>query len=124
MYIVVVGQYGKVSNFENDAQMFAWYLKSDDRQLNYRLVLSNGTDYGVEKLCEKYTVVHSIKEWLDLWRNGTNVTNTIISTSPAIYAYEQNALPDNAFNLFPFSAGQLPFSLCGGGCPRLCCLFF
>ena len=98
VYIVVVGQYGKVSNFENDAQMFAWYLKSDDRQLNYRLVLSNGTDYGVEKLCEKYTVVHSIKEWLDLWRNGTNVTNTIISTSPAIYAYEQNALPDNAFN--------------------------
>ena len=50
VYIVVVGQYGKVSNFENDAQMFAWYMKSDDRQLNYRLVLfivsKSGWIYG------------------------------------------------------------------------------
>lgn len=98
VYIVVVGQYGKVSNFENDAQMFALHLKSDDRQLNYRLVLSNGTDYGVRNLGDKYTVVHNLKEWLYLWRKGTNITNTIISTSPSIYAYEQNALPDNAFN--------------------------
>jgi len=98
VYIVIVGQYGKVSNFENDTQMFAWYLKSDDRQLNYRLILSNGTDYGVKNLAKKYTVVNNTKEWLYLWRKGTNITNTIISTSPSIYAYEQNALPDNAFN--------------------------
>lgn len=33
-----------------------------------------------------------------MWRNGMDISNTIISTSPSIYAYEQNALPDNAFD--------------------------
>ena len=33
-------------------------------------------------------------------------------------------LPYQGFNLFLFGAGQLSFSLCGGGCPRLCCLSF
>lgn len=98
VYIVVVGQYGKISNFENDPQMFVWYMKSDDRQLNYRLVLSDGTDYKVRNLKQKYTVVENLKAWLYMWRNGTHITNTIISTSPSLYAYEQNALPDNAFN--------------------------
>ena len=98
IYIVIVGQYSKISNFENDPQMFAWYLKSDGKQFNYRLVLSNGTDYDVRNLKSKYTVVKNLKEWLYLWRNGMDITNTIISTSPSIYAYEQNALPDNAFD--------------------------
>lgn len=98
IYIIIVGQYSKISNFENDPQMFAWYLKSDDKQFNYRLVLSNGTDYDVRNLKSKYTVVKNLKEWLYLWRNGMDITNTIISTSPSIYAYEQNALPDNAFD--------------------------
>ncbi|RGS50056.1 BREX-4 system phosphatase PglZ [Bacteroides xylanisolvens] len=98
IYIVIVGQYSKISNFENDPQMFAWYLKSDDKQFNYRLVLSNGTDYDVRNLKNRYTVVNNLKEWLYLWRNGIDIANTIISTSPSIYAYEQNALPDNAFD--------------------------
>ena len=98
IYIVIVGQYSKISNFENDPQMFAWYLKSDDKQFNYRLVLSNGTDYDVRNLKNRYTVVNNLKEWLYLWRNGMDIANTIISTSPSIYAYEQNALPDNAFD--------------------------
>lgn len=98
VYIVVVGQYGKISNFENDPQMFIWYLKSEDRQLTYRLVLANGTDYNVCNLNHKFTVVRSLKDWLYLWRNETNIKSTIISTSPSLFAYEQNALPDNAFN--------------------------
>ena len=98
IYIVIVGQYSKISNFENDPQMFAWYLKSDDKQFNYRLVLSNGTDYDVRNLKNRYTVVNNLKEWLYLWRNGMDIANTIISISPSIYAYEQNALPDNAFD--------------------------
>lgn len=98
IYIVIVGQYSKISNFENNPQMFAWYLKSDDKQFNYRLVLSNGTDYDVRNLKNRYTVVNNLKEWLYLWRNGMDIANTIISTSPSIYAYEQNALPDNAFD--------------------------
>lgn len=116
IYIVIVGQYSKISNFENDPQMFAWYLKSDDKQFNYRLVLSNGTDYDVRNLKSKYTVVKTLKDWLYLWRNGINITNTIISTSPSIYAYEQNALPDNAFdfdkceNVYKFLTLGLKFS--------------
>ena len=96
VYIPIVGLAGKMSKFFNDSQSTIWYLKSDDHELNYRLVLTNHTDYGVSGL-EKYSIVSDVIHWLEAW-NNQELTKTIICTSPAIYANAEFAQPDNAFS--------------------------
>lgn len=97
VYIPIVGLAGKMSKFFNDSQSFIWYVRSDDHELNYKLVLTNDTDYGVKGLEDKYSVVGDVARWLEAW-NNQELTKTIISTSPAIYANAIFAQPDNAFS--------------------------
>ena len=97
VYIPIVGLAGKMSKFFNDSQSIIWYVKSDDHQLNYRLVLTNNTDYGVNGLEKKYSIVNDVTHWLEAW-NNQELTRTIISKSPAIYANAEFAQPDNAFS--------------------------
>lgn len=97
VYIPIVGLAGKMSKFFNDSQSTIWYVKSDDHELNYRLVLTNNTFYGVSGLEEKYSIVTDVTHWLEAW-NNQELTKTIISTSPAIFANAEFAQPDNAFS--------------------------
>ncbi len=97
VYIPIVGLYGKMSRFNEDSQTTIWYLKSSDHQLNYHLVLTDGTNYGIKNLESKYTVVHNVTEWINIWRDG-DVTQTIICTSRSIFANAEYAQPDNAFD--------------------------
>ena len=97
VYIPIVGLYGKMSKFNEDSQSTIWYLKSADHQLNYHLILTDGTTYGVKKLESKYTVVRNVTDWLNVWRDG-DVTQTIICTSRSIFANAEYAQPDNAFD--------------------------
>jgi len=97
VYIPIVGLEGKMSKFCNDSQIFIWYFKSQDRQLNYNLIMTDGTVYGVEKLSEKYTVVQNMQEWLKVWRDK-NAKQQIISTSKSLFANAVFAQPDNAFS--------------------------
>lgn len=97
VYIPIVGLYGKMSKFNEDSQSTIWYLKSSDHQLNYHLILTDGTTYGIKNLEPKYTVVKNVSEWINVWRDG-DVSQTIICTSRAIFANAEYAQPDNAFD--------------------------
>lgn len=97
VYIPIVGLYGKMSKFNEDSQSTIWYLKSADHQLNYHLILTDGTTYGIKNLESKYTVVNTVTEWVNVWRDG-DVTQTIICTSRSIFANAEYAQPDNAFD--------------------------
>lgn len=97
VYIPIVGLYGKMSKFSEDSQSTIWYLKSADQQLNYHLILTNGTTYGIKNLKSKCTVVSTVTEWINLWRKG-DVTQTIICTSRSIFVNAEYAQPDNAFD--------------------------
>jgi hypothetical protein len=97
VYVPVVGLEGKVSKFQNDTQAFILYFKNTDKQLNYRLILTNNSTYGVQKPDTKYTIVKSIQEWLKVWRDK-DAKPEIISTSPSIFANAVFAQPDNAFS--------------------------
>lgn len=96
VYIPIVGLEGKFSQFENDSQIQVWHFRNSDQQLDYRLIVTDGTIYGVGDLEGKYTVVKNMREWLQLWRNK-NAKPQIISSSPTLFANYQFAEPDNAF---------------------------
>lgn len=102
VYIPIVGLFGKMSRFSDDSQCFMWYLKSSDHQLNYNLILTNGTTYNVKGIEEQMTVVTSATEWLKIWKSH-DITRNIICTSKAIYANAEYAQPDNAFDYTPCS---------------------
>lgn len=97
VYIPIVGLCGKMSKFNEDSQSTIWYLKSADYQLNYRLILTDGTTYGIKNLESKYTVVKNVTEWINVWKDG-DVKQTIICTSRSIFANAEYAKPDNAFD--------------------------
>jgi len=115
IYVPIVGLEGKFSQFDTDSQIFVWYFNNNALQLNYRLVVTNGSDYGVRHLEEKYTVIHNMKEWLQVWRNQ-NALQQIISLSPSIASNIQFAQPDNAFtycschNVYEFLTNGLGLS--------------
>ena len=96
VYIPIVGLLGKMWLFCNDSQFTVWHFKNDDNQIDYRLILTHGSTYGVKNLEKKFTVVPSMSKWLSLWQEQS-ISQTIISTSSSIYANAGNAQPDNAF---------------------------
>lgn len=96
IYVPIVGLEGKFSQFENDSQIHVWYFKNNDSELNYRLIVSNATYYGVRYLDKNYTLVNNMREWLQIWRNKS-AKKQIISLSPSIAAHVAFAQPDNAF---------------------------
>lgn len=99
VYIPVVGLHGKMENFVNDSQTTIWYLKSENKDLTYRLILTDGKDFGLKGLEENYSVVNNIREWLNIWKDSKQqVTPHIICKSRAIFANAEYAQPDNAFS--------------------------
>ncbi len=104
VYVPIVGLEGKMEAFSNDSQSIIWRLRSTDKELTYRLILTNGTTFGVQGLEKHYTVVHNIHEWLNVWKDADKqVTPNIICTSRSIFANQCYAQPDNAFVFAPCS---------------------
>ena len=97
VYIPIVGLEGKMSRFFTDSQTHIWYFKNQVAPVNYRLILTNNTDYGVDGLEQNYSVVRNVNEWLRLWRDQQMKPN-IICTSRSIFAFAEYAQPDNAFD--------------------------
>lgn len=97
LYIPIVGMQGKMDKFMKDNSTYVWEYKSEIDNGTYLLVITDGETYNVSGLEEKYTVVHSLYEWLKLWEKGENVRKTIICSSPNIFANAHFAQPDNAF---------------------------
>lgn len=97
LYIPIVGMQGKMGKFMDDNITFVWEYKSGSDRGTYNLVITDGTTYGVSGLCDKYTVVTNLYEWLKLWEKGDNIKPTIICSSPNIYINSHFAQPDNAF---------------------------
>ena len=99
VYIPIVGLEGKMDTFKNDSQSIIWRLRAEDKGLTYRLVITNQDTYGVKGLEKHYTVVHSIQEWLNIWKDVQKQTTTkIVCTSKSIFANAIYAQPDNAFD--------------------------
>ena len=102
VYIPIVGLEGKMEAFSNDSQSIIWRLRSSNKELTYRLILTDGTTFGVEGLEKHYTVVSNIHEWLNVWKDADKqVTPNIICTSRSIFANQCYAQPDNAFAFAP-----------------------
>ena len=102
IYIPIIGLEGKMSTFFHDTQSTIWYMRSNDQELSYRLILTNQTTYQVQHLDNQYTIIQNVKEWLDFWRNQDfHEKPNIICTSKAIYANAEYAQPDNAFSYCP-----------------------
>ena len=99
VYIPIVGLKGKMDIFVDDSQTTIWQLVSDEKDLTYRLILTDGNDFGVKGLEGKYTVVNNVREWLNLWKDTkSQVTPDIICKSRSIFANAEYAQPDNAFS--------------------------
>lgn len=99
VYIPIVGLEGKMEAFNNDTQTNIWRLVSSDKDLTYRLILTDQKDFGVKGLENQYTVIHNIRQWLNIWHHtDQQATPHIICMSRAIYANAQYAQPDNAFS--------------------------
>ena len=102
VYIPIVGLEGKMETFNNDSQSIIWRLRSDEKELTYRLVLTNGKTYGVKGLEKHYTIANTIFEWLNIWKDADKqVSPNIICTSKSIFANQIFAQPDNAFTFVP-----------------------
>lgn len=102
VYVPIVGLEGKMESFKSDSQSTIWRLRSEDKGLTYRLVITNGETFGVQGLEEHYTVVHTIQEWLNIWKDADKqVTPNIICTSKSIFGNAIFAQPDNAFSFVP-----------------------
>lgn len=98
VYIPIVGLEGKMSIFSEDSQINIWQLSSEYKEINYRLIVTDNADYGVQGLEENYTIVNNIRDWLNLWKDGRNIKQQIICKSHSIFANANFAQPDNAFS--------------------------
>lgn len=100
IYIPIIGLEGKMSAFENDTQISVWRLHDEATSVeNYTMILvKDASCYGVKNVEEKANVVHTVGEWLDIWKKPeVHQRRTIVSTSKSIFANAKFAQPDNAF---------------------------
>ncbi len=114
IYVPIIGMQSKVSKFKDDPNIHIWDYRSGAENLNYRLVLTSGTTYGVKGLEKKFSVCENLRQWISLWRKmGVRVQSQIICSSKCIFANAYNAQPDNAFiytlcrNAFEFLSNGL-----------------
>ena len=99
VYIPIVGLEGKMEMFANDSQTIIWRLQSENNDLTYRLILTANNDYGVKGLEKNYTIINTIREWLNIWKDTkSQIRPQIICKSNSIYANAEFAQPDNAFS--------------------------
>lgn len=95
IYIPMIGQYGKMSKFFTDSQCIMWHLSSSKQdEEGYHMILTRST-YNVKGLEHYFTIIPSITDWLKVWRDDEAKSN-IVSTSKSIFAFSDNAQPDNA----------------------------
>lgn len=97
IYIPIIGMHGKMGKFSKDPNIHIWEYKTPNPMPNYELVLTKGTTYGVQGLDSKYSEVHTVTEWLSLWRTSNTITPKIICSSKSLFNSAHNAMPDNAF---------------------------
>ncbi len=100
IYIPIIGLEGKMGTFENDSQITVWHLHDEDAVgENYTMILvDDDSCYGVKNIDCKANVVHTVGEWLDIWKKPeVHQKRTIVSTSKSIFANAKFAQPDNAF---------------------------
>lgn len=99
IYIPLVGLEGKMETFKYDTQINIWRLISADKDLTYKLILTDQNDFGVKGLEKNYTIVNDIREWLNIWKDSTKqVSPQIICKSRSIFTNSVFAQPDNAFS--------------------------
>lgn len=104
VYIPIVGLEGKMESFSRDSQSTIWRLRSEEKELTYRLIITDKETFGVKGLDEHYTIVSTMQEWLNIWKDANKqVTPNIICTSHCIYANAIYAQPDNAFTFITCS---------------------
>ena len=97
VYIPIIGLEGKMRKFREDPQSFIWYYNNEDKQLEYRLVLTDNNTFGVQGVDETHTVADSVTKWLGSWQYP-ELKENIICTSHSIFAHAEYAQPDNAFS--------------------------
>jgi len=97
VYIPIVGLEGKMQHFRDDSQSFIWYYRNPDHQMDYRLILTDKTTYGVQGLEDFYSVAETVSGWLGFWKYP-ELREKIISTSHSIFSHSAYAQPDNAFS--------------------------
>ncbi len=100
VYIPIVGLEGKMQHFRDDSQSFIWYYQNTDRPLDYRLILTDNTTFGVQGIEDVYTLAPSVLDWLGEWQYP-DLKQNILSTSHAIFSHAEYAQPDNAFTFKP-----------------------
>ena len=99
IFVPIVGLEGKMESFSKDTQSTIWRLKSEEKDLTYRLIITDKQTFGVQGLHKHYTVVNSMQEWLNIWKDANKQVNpNIICTSHSIFANAIYAQPDNAFS--------------------------
>ena len=99
VYIPLIGLEGKMEAFKDDTQINIWRLSSEDKDLTYKLILTNKQDFGVKGLEINYTVVNNIRDWLNIWKDSKQqVSPHIICKSSSIFTNAIYAQPDNAFS--------------------------
>lgn len=99
IFVPIVGLEGKMESFSKDTQSTIWRLKSEEKDLTYRLIITDMQTFGVQGLRKHYTVVNSMQEWLNIWKDANKQVNpNIICTSHSIFANAIYAQPDNAFS--------------------------
>lgn len=96
VYIPIVGLEGKMQQFREDTQSFIWYYRNPDHQMDYRLILTDNTTYGVQGLESLYSVAENVISWLGFWKYP-ELRQKIICTSHSIFSHARYAQPDNAF---------------------------
>ena len=95
VYVPIVGLEGKMETFNKDSQSTIWRLHTEEKDLTYRLILTDKNTYGVKGLDEHYTIVNTMQEWLNVWKDANKqVTPNIICTSHCIFANAIFAQPD------------------------------
>lgn len=99
VYVPIVGLEGKMESFSHDSQSTIWRLRCEEKELTYRLILTDKKTFGVKGLDRHYTMVNTMQEWLNIWKDANKqVTPNIICTSHSIFANAVFAQPDNAFS--------------------------
>lgn len=97
IYIPIVGLEGKMQHFRDDSQSFIWYYRNPDHQMDYRLILTDKTTYGVQGLETLYSIAENVTDWLGFWKYP-ELREKIICTSHSIFSHANYAQPDNAFS--------------------------
>ena len=98
IYVPIIGMQGKINKFKKDPNIYIWEYRSSVEYINYHLILTPGTTYGVKELDAQYTLCKDLRHWMALWKNvGATIKQRIICSSKSIFANAKNAQPDNAF---------------------------